>query len=256
MDTLKILWVDLRYNQNQISSYFHLSKEWAVYCISNIERLDHEIRQTAPALLCFEYDFPDLSTLSALLKTRSLYPSMPIIMLTEQHSETLAVWALRVRVWDYFVKPLRPKELKASASTILEHKASPHDERTQQRLVYNPIPAEVRFRRCVNKKTYPAISFVENNYHEKIYEAVVAELCGMNISTFSRCFKTEYEMTFRDYVINYRIGKARKLLARPNASVTDIAYTVGFKDPSYFTKIFRRIVGMSPSHYREAYKVD
>lgn len=102
--------------------------------------------------------------------------------------------------------------------------------------------------------TYAAQAYVDNHYHEKIYENEIAQLCNMNTSTFSRRFKQEHEITFRNYLINYRINKAQRLLQNPNTSVTDIAYTVGFHDHSHFTRTFRRIVGISPSHYRDTYK--
>ena len=255
MDVSKVLWADLRFFRDQVSSYHYLSEDWAVSHISNTERLDIEMRKTTPTLLCFEYDYPDTSGLSALRQARCLFPLMPIIMVTEQHSEALAIWALRINVWDYFVKPLLPQDLMMSVATILARKISAKDGNAQQHPLSNPLPAEVRFRSGQKKKTYPAQFFVESHYHKRICEEEVAQLCGMNTSTFSRSFKKEHEMTFCDYLMSYRISKARVLLQNPNASVTDIAYTVGFHDPSYFTRIFRRIVGISPSHYRETFKL-
>ena len=182
-----------------------------------------------------------------------------IIMLTKQHSEALAIWALRVQVWDYLVKPFHPQELVTSIATLLAADELPKNKifQSAQRdnLLSNPFPPEVRIRTTQPKKTYPAELFVETHYHEKIYEEEVAQLCGLNAGTFSRYFKKEHQVTFRGYLINYRIFKARELLENPNVMVTDIAYTVGFNDPSYFTRMFRRIVGMSPSHYHQAHKI-
>ena len=246
-----MLWVDLSSVRDQASPYCYLNDEWSVYRISNADKIDPEIRRTLPALLCFEYDYPDFSSLSALRQARCSFPSIPIIMLTEQHFEELAIWALRTRVWDYFVKPIQAKELVTSVATLLAEKAPSKNKTIQQDKLSNPIPVEVRCRPWQKKKTDPAQFFVESHYHERVCEEEVAHLCGVSVSTFSRHFKKEHEMTFRDYLINYRINKASELLQTPNASVTDIAYTVGFHDPSYFTRTFRRIVGMSPSHYRE-----
>jgi AraC-like DNA-binding protein/CheY-like chemotaxis protein len=260
MNTAKILWVDFRFFQDQVSAYHCLNGHWAVSHINKTERLDLEIHKTTPALLCFEYDYPDKSGLLALQQTRHLFPSTSVIMLTEQHSEALSIWALRLRVWDYFIKPIQPKELVTSATTILTQRALSKNKTLQTprqhfNFLYNPIPPKLKSRSSKGEKTNPAQTFVENHYHEKIYEAVVAELCGMNSSAFSRSFKKEHKTNFRDYLINFRIHKARELLQEPNAMVTDIAYTVGFNDPSYFTRTFQRIVGMSPSCYHEAHKI-
>lgn len=248
-----MIWVDLRSIRDQVSSSRNLSEEWEVSRISNSEAIDCEIREVPPILLFFEYDYPDISSLSALRQAKHSFPAIPIIMLTEQHSEALAVWALRIGVRDYLVKPLQPQELVTSVTTVLEERALPKDKTAQQPSLSNPLPAEVRCRIGSRKKTYPAQAFVENRYHQKIYQEEVAQLCGMNTCTFSRNFKKEHMITFRGYLTKYRIRKAQELLRNPNARVTDIAYTVGFKDPSYFTRTFRRVVGTSPSQYHEAY---
>lgn len=259
MDVSKALWLDLRSIRDQISCSHYLNEDWTVFRICNTERLDLEIHKITPTLLCFELDYPNISSLSALRQARCSFPSIPIIMITEQHSEALAIWALRIRVWDYLVKPLQPKELVTSAAAIQRQEVSPIDKTSQlhQRfnLFSNPIPTELRFRSNQEKKTLRAQYFIEAHLNKRICEDEVAQLCGMNTSAFSRSFKEEHKITFRDYLINSRVSKARELLQNPNASVTDIAYTVGFKDPSYFTRTFRRIVGMSPSRYREIHKL-
>ena len=260
MGTSRVFWVDLRFFRDQVSSCDCVSKNLAVSSINSTECLDLEIRKTAPKLICFEYDYPDTTSLSVLRRVRRLFPSMPIIMLTEQHSEALAIWALRVRVWDFFIKPLQAQDLVTSIATILIQENSsrdktPQSSRQRLNLLSNPIPTELRAPPSQKLKTYPAQLFVDAHYHERIREEEVAQLCGMNASTFSRSFKKEHAKTFRDYLINFRISRARELLQNPNASVTDIAYIVGFQDPSYFTRIFRRIVGMSPSRYREVNKI-
>ncbi len=247
MGSSKILWVDLRLQRNKPSLYHHLTKKWSVYCTSESEQIIKEIQKVAPVLLCFEYDYPDIHSLSILQQTLQLLPATPVIMLTEQHSEALAVWALRNRVWDYLVKPLSHQELLKSAESSL---SMPPAGRRGNRLP-NPIPADLRVNIQQRKMTLPALSFVEKHCHEKIAARDVAQLCGMNTSTFSRAFKKEHGITFRDYLVNYRIQKARHLLQNPNVAVKDIAYTVGFHDPSYFTRMFRRIVGVSPSRYHE-----
>ena len=254
MDRIKVLWVDLRFIQDKASFDSFLNEDWKVSHINDTDQIVHEICESAPELLCFEYDFPDIISLSALQKVSCLFPSIPIIMLTEQHSETMAIWALRVHVWDYFVKPIQPKELMMSMNTILELKDLPKDEMAQQRQLTNPVPNEVRFRHYKKNKTYLAQAYIESYYHEKIYAEKMAQLCRMNTTTFSRSFKKEYGTTFRSYLINYRISKAKELLKHPHAMVTDISYTVDFDDPSYFTRTFGRLVGKCPSRFHEEHK--
>jgi transcriptional regulator GlxA family with amidase domain len=114
-----------------------------------------------------------------------------------------------------------------------------------------PIPNELSFRFPVRKKrTSLAISYIETHYQEKIRLNEVAALCRMDTFTFSRHFKKEQGITFRDYLIRYRIAKAQELLRNPHTSVTAVTLTVGFNDFSHFARTFQQIVGMNPSQYR------
>ncbi len=54
-------------------------------------------------------------------------------------------------------------------------------------------------------------------------------------------------MTFRDYVVAYRLREACRLLENPTTSVSDVAYAVGFNDASYFSRMFKQRVGLAPS---------
>jgi AraC-like DNA-binding protein len=76
----------------------------------------------------------------------------------------------------------------------------------------------------------------------------------MTSSQFSRVFKLTHGTTFQEYVLRRRISQAIRLLQNPSASVTDICYTVGFNDQSYFTRTFRRYIGTSPTTYRNNLK--
>ena len=66
---------------------------------------------------------------------------------------------------------------------------------------------------------------------------------------FSRSFRETYGIKFQDYVVRYRILESCRLLKSPSTNVTDVAYAVGFNDASYFSRTFRRYVGMTPSYY-------
>jgi hypothetical protein len=72
----------------------------------------------------------------------------------------------------------------------------------------------------------------------------------MSPSRFCHEFKAIFAVTFVEYLAQYRMERAKRLLANPTISVADVAVSVGFNDPSYFTRVFRKQEGLSPSEYR------
>ncbi|MGH9495668.1 MAG: helix-turn-helix domain-containing protein [Candidatus Sulfotelmatobacter sp.] len=96
----------------------------------------------------------------------------------------------------------------------------------------------------------PAVTYVEHNYAAKLRMGTAARLCDLSPFQFSRSFKKENGFTFRDFVVRVRIQRAAELMRRSKVSVTDAAFGVGFNDLSYFARMFRRQLGVSPSHYR------
>ncbi len=74
----------------------------------------------------------------------------------------------------------------------------------------------------------------------------------VNMSTFYFCkmFKKATGLTFTAYLSLVRIGKAKNLLLNPNLRVSEIAFEVGFQSLTHFNRVFRRVVGQSPSEYR------
>ena len=103
------------------------------------------------------------------------------------------------------------------------------------------VPAETP--RCTRQTLLPAIHFVKRHYNKKLRIEEVAAICGMSSGTFSRTFRSTFGMSFKEYIANHRIGEARRMLRRPRASITDVAYATGFSDHSYFDRVFKAHVG-------------
>ncbi len=98
-----------------------------------------------------------------------------------------------------------------------------------------------------------AADFVRNHYHEKFAASLIAAHCGLSRFQFSRCFHAVYSITFREYLLRYRIIAACHRLQEGKIPVTEIAFAVGFHDGSYFARMFRRYTGVLPSQYARAH---
>ena len=96
-----------------------------------------------------------------------------------------------------------------------------------------------------------AISFIEENYTEKLQVADLAEHLGLSRSGFCHLFKKQTGLSPYEYVIDYRIGKAKEYLRNTDLSVREIALIVGFNSSANFVKCFREHLDMTPVMFRE-----
>lgn len=81
-----------------------------------------------------------------------------------------------------------------------------------------------------------------------VYE--LAEAAEMSLFHFSRLFKLSTGVSPHQYILQERINLAKRMLAIPNQSISDICYSLGFSDQSHFTAVFRKMTGVTPRAYR------
>ncbi len=96
---------------------------------------------------------------------------------------------------------------------------------------------------------HKCIQYISQNYAEYLTLEETAKALSHSPDYLGRIFKQETGVTFNHYVNNLRIEKAKKLIRNTDMRLTDISHMVGYADQSYFTKVFRRITGISPSEY-------
>lgn len=119
-----------------------------------------------------------------------------------------------------------------------------------------PESSRFRARTKVRERLRSIISYISNHYTQPITECEMAKLSGMSTFRFSKAFRAVYGITFRDYLSDLRLARSRRLLENPRISVTDVAALSGFNDPSYFARLFRAKVGVSPTSYRLSKRPD
>jgi len=91
--------------------------------------------------------------------------------------------------------------------------------------------------------------FVEHNYRLPIDMEVVADLTNLTVPSFCRYFKKITHLTYTEFVNEYRVNQACRLLLA-NKSIADVCFEVGFSNVSHFNKIFKHLKGKNPSDYR------
>jgi AraC-like DNA-binding protein len=100
----------------------------------------------------------------------------------------------------------------------------------------------------------PALELVRDRLHTKPSVAELAEACGLPRATFCRHFRRCIGQTPAQYVRQQQIEQAAALLRGTDRSITDVAYGLGFSSSQYFSAVFRKYTGQSPSDYRRAYE--
>lgn len=257
MKRANILLVDLRKHLDEPHLLKSFEAKWSVQRVQpDPEAVVEMIGAYQPQILFFDYDFPDIPSLLAMKESKVVFPSVPIVMVTEQHSEALAMWAHRARVWDYFFKPVSEDELIDCHETLVRLIPENKENGGSRKVITRscPIPDDVRFRDKNNESgrsdVNAAIEYVNRMLTQKITQSDAAKCCKMNVWCFSRSFKKNYNMTFQEYVVRRRMQEAMRLLKHPSAAVTDVCFSVGYTDLSYFTRTFRRYIGTSPSVYK------
>ncbi|WP_109831442.1 helix-turn-helix domain-containing protein [Reichenbachiella versicolor] len=107
--------------------------------------------------------------------------------------------------------------------------------------LYSPRVANLK--QVINLHQYENLSIEE-----------LATLCGLSVSSFKRDFKEIYDDSPGSYLTIKKIEKAKELLQVGDLSISEISYHVGFNDPYYFTRTFKKKEGVPPSIYREQFQ--
>ena len=100
---------------------------------------------------------------------------------------------------------------------------------------------------------HQSIQYLGTHYHEHITLEEMARQVFLSPPYFSRVFKQEVGESFNIYLNRLRIDRSKELLLQQNLRLGDIAQLVGFEDQSYFTKVFKKLVGVAPIRYRETH---
>ncbi len=109
--------------------------------------------------------------------------------------------------------------------------------------------------RSAEKYMAEALSYIAENLRDEDLSIVsVASHVYLNPVYFGRVFKNAMQMTFKKYLLQQRMEKAKKMLQEGDASISTICETVGIGNPSYFTHLFKQYAGMLPSDYKKEFE--
>ena len=97
-----------------------------------------------------------------------------------------------------------------------------------------------------------AENYINKNYMKDISLDDISRYCNISSYYFSKLFKQETGENYVEYLSRVRIENAKKMLTESEASIKEISYSVGFSDPNYFSRAFKKYEGVSPTEYKDA----
>lgn len=203
-----------------------------------------------PQILILDIRMPGMSGLEAAEQIRKKSRDAVIIFLTAFDDFSYAKKAFSVRALDYLLKPCDESEL----FSVVEEAVRIVKEREEKQAVQALSGAEDQTEQFGDSEELRRQewirSFIESNYMRDLSIQEVSGRMGYSEVYFCKLFKQYFGVSFVSYLTDYRIRKACAFLKETDQSVRRIGCMVGYEDSNYFTKVFRRITGKTPTEYR------
>lgn len=193
------------------------------------EAVDKAVR-VQPELVFMDIEMPFKSGLEAAAVIKRQLPGPHVVFLTAYDRFDYAVGALRSGGEEYLLKPVNEADLRETLQKFFEVKEA-------------PVPPSSPFETALEV-------WMLQHYAEDVALEDAAASMGMSPFYFSRQVKAATGKTFLDFFTSFRIEKAKKRLVSTELSVSEVGRSVGYADSNYFTKVFKRAVGCTPTVYR------
>lgn len=245
-----ILWIECSRDSETTALLDDCRRFWAV-TVSTPGRALLALENALPRVIVFDYGDPAKADLHLLQRIKRLYPGAPILMITETHSEELAVWAFRSRVWNYLVKPVTLRELKSNLRQLANLSQSRESPARQMERPATLMPTThgLLERADEHANMQQIGEKIERDHTAPLQVSALARSCGMSRFRFTRVFKRHFGCNSNEYINRLRVQTACRLLKIHGTSMTQAAIASGFTDASYFARVFRQHMKQSPKEY-------
>ena len=194
-----------------------------------------EIEKKKPDILFTDIRMPGYSGLELLELLRKKELQTKVILISGYAEFEYAQSAIRNGAYDYLLKPIDQEKLQIVLERILGDGAGILEN---EQLV---APSTIR----------KIMDEIKEHYTENITLTGLAEKYAISVSYLSELLKEHLQLSFSEYISSKRIQKAKELLADESLSIEQIAEQTGYNDYFYFTKVFKKNTGISPSKYRK-----
>lgn len=205
----------------------------------------YQERQCQIALL--DIEMPGIDGLDAAEEIRKTDKDAIIIFVTAFDEFDYAKRAIHVHALEYLLKPVSEEELAANLDQAIWL-----SQRTEKKKTV--LKADLQENHHENIKMNAVAEnirdFIVKHYKEDISLQDVAGSMNYSDAYFCKIFKQCFDKSFLVYLTEYRVEKAKILLADMSINIKDVSVEVGYRDSNYFARVFKRSQGITPTEYR------
>lgn len=202
-----------------------------------------------PDLIISDVDMPNLNGIDMFrqLSSQLITSNIPLLFLSAKTDNSVRLEGLSIGAIDYIAKPFADDELLVKICNFLLWQ-----QKIQVGVLTRSLEGnEDETAEAVNPLLEKILGLIKENYANSLYSlADLVSALGMSKATLSRRMKSISDKTPMEILTEYRLNMARKMLEAGDKSVSDVAYAVGFNDPSYFSRRFKEVFGSSPKQMR------
>lgn len=217
------------------------------------------VQKLEPDIVITDVRMPGLDGIEMIKQLVQLL-DLEYIVISGYSEFEYAKQAVKLGVTDYLLKPVDDEELyQALANAIKRVRNKLRYKKIEEAMDKTNESKIMLFKQYFlddytsSKEHYivEAIKYIRHHWKEDIKIKDVAEHLALSESYLSRLFKKETKYTLIEYLTNYRIQRAIELLQDPNVRIYEVAGLVGYRDSRYFSSIFKKLVGVTPTEFKD-----
>lgn len=202
------------------------------------------IRQHSPDIVITDIKMPDTDGMTMLAGLKSEFPNMQITVLTGYRNFEYAQEAVRLGVTRLLLKPSRMEEINEALTTMIGNLEKVKSSGSPE------IAIEEEQSSANSFIVRQALAFLETNYTEKLTLLDIADHCYVSQWHLSKLLNKHTGKSLYDLLNETRIRAAKRLLADPSLKIGDICELVGYADTGHFSRVFKKIEGISANEFR------
>ena len=203
-----------------------------------------EIMKLQPDVVFTDIRMPGVNGLDLLKEIGSLSSRSRVVIVSGYSDFEYARNAVSNHAYDYLVKPVRQENLDEILGKINAELNPEETDETRDNEMKKIWEANAGLIDRI-------IAEIRAHYTEDISLSEYALKYDMSLASLSSQLKEKLSMNYSDYLTSLRLQRAKTLLKEPNLSIQEIAEQSGYTDYFYFTKVFKKAEGISPSKYRK-----